>query len=112
MDVKEFPRLRWKGNSMKKTNVSEWLFLIVAASLVLAASLFTVTAAGATASLSLVNSPVNNPGSLIQASDGNFYGVATGTNFYYPSMIFKVTPDGHFTTLLTAPYKPNGTVHY
>jgi hypothetical protein len=97
---------------MRKTNVSEWLFLIVTASLVLAASLFAVTADGATASLSLVYSPVNNPGSLIQASDGNFYGVATGTNFYYPSTVFKVTPDGHFTTLLTAPYNPNGTVHY
>jgi uncharacterized repeat protein (TIGR03803 family) len=84
----------------------------ITASLVLAASLFTVTAAGATATLGLVYGPVDNPGSLIQASDGNFYGVSTGTNFYYPSTVFKVTPDGHFTTLLSAPYDPNGTVHY
>ena len=91
---------------MKETNVKIWAGVIA---LTFAAMPQT---AAATATLSLVYGPINNPGALIQASDGNFYGVARNTNFYYPSSVFKVTPDGHFTTLFSAPYIPSGTVHY
>jgi uncharacterized repeat protein (TIGR03803 family) len=46
-----------------------------------------------------------SPSTLIQASDGNFYGTTANT-------IFKITPAGKFTLLFTAPYDPNGTTHY
>jgi uncharacterized repeat protein (TIGR03803 family) len=46
-----------------------------------------------------------SPNSLIQASDGEFYG-ATGNT------IFKITPAGQFTLLFTAPYNGSGTEHY
>ena len=87
---------------MKETNVKVWAGVIA----LTFASMS--QAAAATPTLSLVYGPINNPGSLIQASDGNFYSVARNTNFYYPSTVFKVTPDGHFTTLFSAPYIPSG----
>ncbi len=38
-------------------------------------------------------------GSLVQASDGNFYGMTRDGNAYYTGSIFKVTPAGEFTVL-------------
>ena len=79
------------------------------ASLVLAASLFTVASAGATDTLSVIHKFLggndgNDPNSLIQASDGNFY----GTTYLYVGTVFKVTPDGQFTTLfILPPQNPN-----
>jgi uncharacterized repeat protein (TIGR03803 family) len=37
--------------------------------------------------------------SLIQATDGNFYGITTGGGTYYSGTIFKITPAGVLTTL-------------
>jgi hypothetical protein len=116
-----------KGNSMPKTNVSEWLFLVplflsqthgrirsslrkrsfanaMTASLILAASLFTTAYAGATDTLTVLHTFTggingNDPDWLIQASDGNFY----GTTYLPTSIVFKVTPSGQFTVLYTAP---------
>ena len=83
---------------MGKTNLSEWLFSValslgqtdrrirsslcvnpISASLLLAAFLFTATSAGATDTLAVIHDFAggnggNEPNSLIQASDGNFYG--------------------------------------
>ncbi len=42
------------------------------------------------------------PGWIIQASDGNFYGVAGVTTEVYPpggGLVFSLTPTGHFTSL-------------
>jgi uncharacterized repeat protein (TIGR03803 family) len=55
----------------------------------------------------------SSPNSLIQASDGNFYGVAgggTGADCYSPGacgMIFKMTPQGVTTTLYHFCSQPN-----
>src|ERR1700675_3218537 len=120
INAKECPRLRWKGNSMRKTNVNEWLFLVrlllaqtdrrirsslkrrwcvnaISASLLLAAFLFTATSAGATDTLTVIHKFVggnggNEPNWLIRASDGNFY----GTTYLAVGTVFQVTPDGHF----------------
>jgi streptogramin lyase len=111
---------------MRKTNVSEWLFLVAlfrgqahrrirsslrrrssvkptAASLVLAASLLTASA-GASDTLTVLHkfggsNPGDDPDSLIQASDGNFY----GTMYLPRSIVFKLTPSTQFTVLYTAP---------
>jgi hypothetical protein len=74
----------------------------ISASLV-AASLFTAFA-GATDTLTVLHAfggsnPGDDPDSLIQASDGNFY----GTTYLPASIVFKVTPSGQFTVLYKAP---------
>ena len=107
---------------MRKTNLSEWLLLFlgrthgrirsslrrrspvnpITASLVLAASLFTASA-GATDTLSVIHdftgADGNDPNSLIQASDGNFY----GTTYLGVGTVFQVTPAGQFTTVFSLP---------
>ena len=117
---------------MRKTNVREWLFLAplflgqtlgrirsslrrsrqvnaISASVVLAACLFTVTSAGATDTLSVIHKFVggndgDDPNSLIQASDGNFY----GTTYLGVGTVFQVTPAGQFTTVFfLPPQNPN-----
>ena len=40
-----------------------------------------------------------NPSSLMQASDGNFYGTTSGGGTYHYGTIFKITPAGTLTTL-------------
>ena len=47
----------------------------------------------------------SSPNSLIQASDGQFYGTT-------PDQVFKITAAGQFTLLFTFPYVPPGTEHY
>ena len=112
---------------MRKTNVSEWLFLLplffgqthgrirsslrtrssvnlITASLVLAASLFTAASAGATDTITLIHkfaggNDGNMPDSLILASDGNFY----GTTYLSVGTVFQVTPSGQFTTIFYLP---------
>jgi hypothetical protein len=73
------------------------------ASLVLAASLFTAASAGATDTLTVIHdftgADGNDPNSLIQASDGNFY----GTTYLGVGIVFQVTPAGQFTTLFRLP---------
>lgn len=52
-----------------------------------------------------------NPSSLIQASDGNFYGVTTGGGSFFQGTIFKMTPDGSITLLVEfngSIFEPNG----
>ncbi|HEX2714235.1 MAG TPA: choice-of-anchor tandem repeat GloVer-containing protein, partial [Candidatus Acidoferrales bacterium] len=76
----------------------------ISASLVLAACLFTVTSAGATDTLSVIHKFVggndgDDPNSLIQASDGNFY----GTTYLGVGTVFQVTPAGQFTTVFDLP---------
>jgi hypothetical protein len=116
---------------MRKTNVSEWVFSValflgrtyrrirssvrrrssvsaITVSLVLAASLFTATSAGATDTLTVFHKFVggndgDDPNSLIQASDGNFY----GTTYLGVGTVFEVTPDGQFTTLFRATHSSN-----
>jgi uncharacterized repeat protein (TIGR03803 family) len=81
-------------------------------SLLLAALLLAVNPArAATAITELFGFPGadgQDPDHLIQASDGNLY----GTTYLGGGTVFKVTPSGQFTLLLTAPYDPNGTNHY
>ena len=112
---------------MRKTNVSDGLFsgalilgqphrrirssvrrrssaILTAASLVLAASLFTAASAGATDTITVFHSFAggndgNEPNSLIQASDGNFY----GTTYLGVGTVFQVTPAGQFTTVFFLP---------
>jgi hypothetical protein len=73
------------------------------ASLVLAASLFTVASAGAAPTLTVLHafsvSNGDDPNGLIQASDGNFYGI----NYLGVGTVFQVTPSGQFTTVFTLP---------
>jgi len=81
----------------------------MSASLILAASLFTAVSAGATDTLTVFHKFVggndgDDPNSLIQASDGNFY----GTTYLSVGTVFKVTPDGQFTTVFfLPPQNPN-----
>ena len=81
----------------------------ISASVVLAACLFTVTSAGATDTLSVIHKFVggndgDDPNSLIQASDGNFY----GTTYLGVGTVFQVTPAGQFTTVFfLPPQNPN-----
>ena len=111
---------------MRKTNVSEWLRLVgsllaqthrrirssmgerssvnpMAASLVLAVSLFTATFAGAAPTLTVLHTfngtNGDDPNGLIQASDGNFYGIT----YLGVGTVFQVTPGGQFTTIFTLP---------
>jgi hypothetical protein len=111
---------------MKKTDVNEWLLLggllpaqtevrippavrrrssvnPITASLVLATFLFTATFAGAAPTLTVIHTfSVGNgddPNGLIQASDGNFYGI----NYLGVGTVFQVTPAGKFTTVFTLP---------
>jgi uncharacterized repeat protein (TIGR03803 family) len=58
--------------------------------------------------VNLDNSDGSYPGSLVQATDGSLYGITVegGTNFpktctYGCGTIFKITPDGAFTNLLS-----------
>jgi uncharacterized repeat protein (TIGR03803 family) len=54
-----------------------------------------------------------NPGFLMQAIDGNFYG-ATGPTNYPTSVLFRITPSGAYTVLHTFDSKtqPDGTGVY
>ena len=76
----------------------------ISASLLLAAFLFTATSAGATDTLTVIHQFVggnggNEPNSLIQASDGNFY----GTTYLGVGTVFQVTPAGQFKTVFDLP---------
>jgi hypothetical protein len=81
----------------------------ITASLVLAVSLFTASSAGAADTLTVYHKFTggdggNMPNSLIQASDGNFY----GTTYLSVGTVFKLTPDGQFTTVFfLPPQNPN-----
>src|SRR5580692_11063492 len=71
---------------------------------VIALSFASITFAGASDTVTVLHAfggsnPGNDPDSLIQASDGNFY----GTTYLPDSIVFKVTPSGQFTTLYKAP---------
>jgi uncharacterized repeat protein (TIGR03803 family) len=81
-------------------------------SLLLAALLLAAKPAGAAPTITeLFGFPAadgQDPDYLIQASDGSLY----GTTYLGGGTVFKVTPSGQFTLLLTAPYNPNGTNHY
>jgi hypothetical protein len=84
---------------MRKTNVSAWLFLVV---------LFTASSTGATDTITVFHKFVggvdgDDPNSLIQASDGNFY----GTTYLGVGTVFEVKPDGQFTTLFRATHNSN-----
>jgi uncharacterized repeat protein (TIGR03803 family) len=54
-----------------------------------------------------------NPGFLMQAIDGNFYG-ATGPTNYPTSVLFRITPSGAYTVLHTfdSRHQPDGTGAY
>ena len=76
----------------------------ILAFLVLAAAMFVVTSAVASDTVTVLHTfggsnPGDDPDSLIQASDGNFY----GTTYLPRSIVFKLTPSGQFTVLYTAP---------
>lgn len=75
----------------------------ITASLVLAASLFIAAFVGATDTLTVIHdftgADGNDPNSLIQASDGNFY----GTTYLGVGTVFQVTPAGHFKTVFSLP---------
>jgi uncharacterized repeat protein (TIGR03803 family) len=52
------------------------------------------------------------PTSLLQASDGNFYGTTYGSGTNVPGTVFKMTPDGQLTNLAVF-YGTNGSSpHY
>ena len=111
---------------MRKTSVGKWLFTVgsllaqtdrlirrslrtrsfvnpITASLVLAASLLTAASAGAVPTLTVRHTfngtNGDDPNSLIQASDGNFY----GTTYLGVGTVFQVTPAGHFKTVFSLP---------
>jgi hypothetical protein len=91
---------------LKETNVKIWAGAI-------ALSLASIIPAAASPTLTVLHkfggtNAGDDPDSLIQASDGNFY----GTTYLNDSIVFKITPAGQFTLLFTAPYNPNGTNHY
>jgi hypothetical protein len=99
---------RGKGDVMKRSSASP-----ITAALVLAASLFTATSAGATDTLTVFHKFVggnggNEPNSLIQASDGNFY----GTTYLGVGTVFQVTPDGKFTTVFFLPSQNSSRFFY
>jgi hypothetical protein len=76
----------------------------ITACLVLAASLFSAALASATDTLTVFHaftggSNGDDPNSLIQASDGNFY----GTTYLGVGTVFQVTPAGKFKTVFTLP---------
>jgi len=81
---------------MRNANFCGWLRLVV--SLFLAGFLVTVTPAGAptiTDLHSFRGTDGQDPNSLIQASDGNFY----GTTYWNGGSVFKIIPAGNFTLL-------------
>ena len=82
---------------MKETNIKIWAGVI-------ALSLASIIPAAASPTLTVFHKFVggndgDEPNSLIQASDGNFY----GTTYLSVGTVFKVTPDGQFTTVFTLP---------
>jgi hypothetical protein len=77
-------------------------------SLLFTAFLFTATSAAATDIVSVIHkftggSGGDDPDSLILASDGNFY----GTTYLSVGTVFKVTPNGQFSTIFTATHGSN-----
>ena len=92
---------------MKETNIKIWAGVIA----LTFASITPPAAASPTLTVFHKFGGTNagdDPDALIQASDGNFYGVT----YLNDSIVFKVTPSGQFTLLFTAPYNGNGTNHY
>jgi len=87
---------------MKETNVKIWAGVI-------ALSLASIIPAAASPTLTVFHDFVggndgDDPNSLIQASDGNFY----GTTYLGVGTVFKVTPAGQFTTVfMLPPQNPN-----
>ena len=76
----------------------------MSASLVLAASLFIAASAGAAPTLTVLHTfggsnVGDDPNGLIQASDGNFYGIT----YLGIGTVFQLTPNGQFTTVFTLP---------
>jgi hypothetical protein len=75
----------------------------ITTSLVFAAFLFTAASGGAAPTLTVLHtfnvSNGDDPNGLIQASDGNFYGI----NYLGVGTVFQVTPSGQFTTVFTLP---------
>ncbi len=63
-------------------------------------TVFRMTPSGALTTLhSLDYSDGYDPNSLVQASDGNFYGTAYGAGAYGDGTVFKISPSGTFTAL-------------
>ncbi len=63
-------------------------------------TVFKITPAGTLTTLhSFAGSDGSNPGGLIQATDGNFYGATLTGGAYGYGTIFKITPAGALTTL-------------
>jgi hypothetical protein len=77
-------------------------------SLFFVALLLSATAAQATPTVTVIHAfggtnPGDDPDALIQASDGNFYGIT----YLSVGTVFKVTPDGQFTTIFTGTHGDN-----
>jgi hypothetical protein len=91
---------------MKETNFKAW------AGVIALTFAYITPPAAASPTLTVLHkfggTSADDPDSLIQASDGNFY----GTTYLGDSTVFEVTASGQFKLLFTAPYKPNGTNHY
>jgi uncharacterized repeat protein (TIGR03803 family) len=63
-------------------------------------AIFQLTAAGALTTLyTFSGSDGSQPGQLIQATDGNFYGITLGGGAYGHGTIFKLTAEGTFSRL-------------
>jgi uncharacterized repeat protein (TIGR03803 family) len=79
---------------------------------VLLASLAASASAGAAPTITQLfgfpSTDGQDPVNLIEASDGNLYGVT----YIGGGTVFRITAAGQFKLLLTAPYDPNGTNHY
>jgi uncharacterized repeat protein (TIGR03803 family) len=76
---------------------------------------FSIAANGQTVTRNLFTFPCPNAGAgcpdvpnlLLQASDGNFYGVTSDAKFGQGGTLFRITPNGQFTRLFTFPAETN-----
>lgn len=79
--------------------------------LLLAASLLTAVRAGASPTLTELfgfnGANGQDPTQLIQASDGNLYGITYLYAYYQGGTVFKLTPGGQFTQLFASQHSPN-----